>query len=101
MKVLHFKIKILIRLFFQIPYEHLKEINFVLAFSQSYIQSFFKFPLNLTFRAEEDSKKWEAYLTFIDNLVIDGLLQAVASSLGFFLDETDPTLTQGILFEVS
>jgi hypothetical protein len=37
---------------------------------------------------------------FIDNLVIDGLLQTVATSLGFFLDETDPVLTQGILFEV-
>ncbi len=51
-------------------------------------------------RAEEDSKKWEAYLTFIDNLVIDGLLQTVAASLGFFLDETDPALTQGVLLEV-
>jgi len=53
-----------------------------------------------TIRAEEDSRKWEAYLTFIDNLVIDGLLQAVAASLGFFLDETDPVLTQGVLLEV-
>ena len=39
-------------------------------------------------------------MIYIDNIVIDGLLQTVASSLGFFLDETDPTLTQGILFEV-
>jgi len=32
--------------------------------------------------------------------VIEGLLQTVAASLGFFLDETDPSLTQGILLEV-
>ena len=52
------------------------------------------------FRAVEGQETWHEYLEFIDNLVIDGLLHAVAASIGFLLDETDPTLTQGILFEV-
>jgi hypothetical protein len=29
------------------------------------------------FRAEEESKRWEAYLIYIDNIVIDGLLQVI------------------------
>ena len=52
------------------------------------------------FHAIEGQQTWHEYLEFIDNLVIDGLLHAVATSIGFLLDETDPSLTQGILFEV-
>ena len=37
---------------------------------------------------------------FIDELVVEGLLRTVASSLGYLLDETDPYLTQGVLFDV-
>ena len=52
------------------------------------------------FRAKEKSKEWEAYLVYIDEIVIQGLLKAVAASIGYLLDETDPSLTQGILLEV-
>ena len=31
---------------------------------------------------------------------MEGLLRTVASSLGYLLDETDPYLTQGVLFDV-
>jgi hypothetical protein len=52
------------------------------------------------FHAVEGSPEWEAYLEDVDDIVICGLLRAVAASLGYFLDETDHTLTQGILFEI-
>jgi hypothetical protein len=52
------------------------------------------------FSAAEDSPEWEAYLEYVDDIVICGLLRSVAASLGYFLDETDPSLTHGILFEV-
>ena len=52
------------------------------------------------FQANVKSKEWQAYLVYIDEIVIQGLLKAVAASIGYLLDETDPTLTQGILLEV-
>ena len=50
--------------------------------------------------AHDDSRQWQDYLEYVDEIVITGLLKVVACSLGYFLDETDPTLTHGILFEV-
>ena len=52
------------------------------------------------FRAHDDSPLWLAYLEFVDDIVVRGLLQIVACSIGYFLDETDPSLTHGVLFEV-
>ena len=52
------------------------------------------------FNADENSEIWQKYLEYIDELVIDGVLKTMAASIGYFLDETDPTLTQGVLFEV-
>ncbi len=51
------------------------------------------------FQAEDSSENWRKYLSFVDEVVIDGFLRQSASSLGYLLDETDPTLTEGILFE--
>ena len=39
-------------------------------------------------------------MEYIDELVIDGLNKTMASSIGYLLDQTDPTLTQGVLFEI-
>ena len=50
--------------------------------------------------ALEHSETWQAYLEFIDDIITDGLLRAIASSIGYLLDETDATLTKGILFEI-
>ena len=52
------------------------------------------------FKADDLSEAWQKYLEYIDELVVDGLLKTMAASIGYFLDETDPTLTQGVLFEV-
>jgi dynein heavy chain len=52
------------------------------------------------YRANDSSDYWKAYLQYIDELVIDGLLNAMAASVGYLLDETDSYLTQGVLFEV-
>lgn len=52
------------------------------------------------YKADETSDTWKSYLNYIDELVIDGLLKAMASSIGYFLDETDTHLSQGVLFEV-
>ncbi len=52
------------------------------------------------FHAHDGTPEWEAYLEFIDDIITRGLLRGIASSMGYFLDETDPTLTHGVLFEV-
>lgn len=69
------------------------------------------------FNSHEESGDWRRYLVkhvrvvfiaslildfqaFVDDIVIHGLLKTIASSLGYLLDETDQTLTQGVLFEV-
>ena len=36
----------------------------------------------------------------MDEVVVDGLLRQCASSLGYLIDETDPSITEGILIEV-
>ena len=48
----------------------------------------------MCFKLQEGQETWHAYLDYIDSLVVDGLLYTVACSIGFLLDETDPTLTQ-------
>ena len=52
------------------------------------------------FRAKDGSPAWEDYLDYVDEIVVNGLLKALASSIGYLLDETDPNLSQGILFEI-
>jgi dynein heavy chain len=52
------------------------------------------------FQALESTESWQAYLEYIDKIVTDGLLLSIASSIGYLLDETDATLTQGVLFEI-
>ena len=53
------------------------------------------------FRASDHSEPWEKYLSFLDDVIVNGLLKMVACSLGYFIDETDQTLTNGPLFEVT
>ena len=38
---------------------------------------------------EHEKRTWSTYLRYIDGIITDSLLQAVASSLGYLLDETD------------
>ena len=38
---------------------------------------------------EDEKRKWSTYLRYIDGIITDSLLQAVAASLGYLLDETD------------
>ena len=52
------------------------------------------------FRSDDSSKHWKTYLSFVDEVIVDGLLKTIACSLGYLLDETDQSLTQGTLFEV-
>ena len=52
------------------------------------------------YRATDNSENWLKYLSFVDELVVRGLLRTLACSLSYLLDETDQTITQGILFEV-
>ena len=51
-------------------------------------------------RAKDGAPAWKDYLDYVDEIVVNGLLKSVASSVGYLLDETDPNLTQGILFEI-
>ena len=44
---------------------------------------------------------WENYLTYLDEIVANGLLKAVAVSLGYLVDETDKKKDIKPLFEVS
>lgn len=43
---------------------------------------------------------WDAYLGYIDGIVLDGMIKAVAVSFGYFADHTDPGLTPSPLMEV-
>ena len=52
------------------------------------------------FQASDGSESWRKYLSFVDEVVVDGLLKQCASSLGYLIDETDPTITEGVLVEV-
>ena len=38
---------------------------------------------------EREKRTWSTYLRYIDGIITDSLLQAVATSLGYLLDETD------------
>lgn len=51
-------------------------------------------------RASDGGPAWEEYLDYVDEFIVNGLLKSLASSVGYLLDETDPNLTQGILFEI-
>ena len=51
------------------------------------------------FRVDDSSENWRRYLSFVDEVIIDGLLRTVACSLGYLLDETDQTMTMSVLFE--
>ena len=53
------------------------------------------------FRAKDGASAWEDYLDYVDEIVVNGLLRSIASSIGYLLDETDPTLTQGMNSPVS
>jgi hypothetical protein len=44
---------------------------------------------------------WDAYLAYLDSMVEDGLLRAVAVSLGYLLDETDAKKDVAALFTAS
>ena len=52
------------------------------------------------FGVKDDCEAWHAYLEYVDEIIINGLLRSCASSIGCLLDETDSSLTQGILFEI-
>ena len=56
--------------------------------------------MTIYYRAKDGTPAWEDYLDYVDEIVVNGLLKSVASSVGYLLDETDPNLTQGILFEI-
>ena len=43
---------------------------------------------------------WESYLAFLDKMVAEGLLRAIAVSLGYLLDETDEKKDISVLFDV-
>ncbi|XP_015187538.1 PREDICTED: dynein beta chain, ciliary-like [Polistes dominula] len=44
--------------------------------------------------------RWKPYLSYIDNLIYEGLVQTVSTSLCYILDETDPECTAWPLFEI-
>ncbi|XP_076651759.1 dynein axonemal heavy chain 17-like [Halictus rubicundus] len=45
-------------------------------------------------------EKWQPYLTYVDNLISKGLIQAVSTSICYILDETDPEGNMFPLFEI-
>ncbi|XP_031848127.1 dynein beta chain, ciliary [Nomia melanderi] len=45
-------------------------------------------------------EKWQPYLTYVDNLISKGLIQAVSTSICYILDETDPEGNMYPLFEI-
>ena len=47
---------------------------------------------------EQEKRAWSTYLRYIDGIVTDSLLQAVATSLGYLLDETDVEMQPKPLF---
>ncbi|XP_047352693.1 dynein beta chain, ciliary-like [Vespa velutina] len=44
--------------------------------------------------------KWKPYLAYVDNLIYEGLVQTVSTSLCYILDETDPECNALPLFEI-
>ena len=61
---------------------------------------YLEFVTILHLQASDQSESWRKYLSFVDEVVVDGLLRQCASSLGYLIDETDPSITEGILVEV-
>ena len=45
-------------------------------------------------------KAWQSYLKYVDDIIYQSLLHTVATSLGFFLDETDPRKNPPPLFDL-
>ncbi|XP_076548684.1 dynein beta chain, ciliary isoform X2 [Osmia lignaria lignaria] len=45
-------------------------------------------------------EKWQPYLTYVDDLISKGLIQAVSTSICYILDETDPEGDIHPLFEI-
>ena len=43
---------------------------------------------------------WSEYLNYVDNIVLDGMVKAVAVSFGYLVDHTDHSLTPSPLMEV-
>eukprot|EP00095_Tigriopus_kingsejongensis_P007513 maker-scaffold103_size370364-snap-gene-1.20 protein:Tk07513 transcript:maker-scaffold103_size370364-snap-gene-1.20-mRNA-1 annotation:"dynein beta ciliary-like" len=52
------------------------------------------------FQCSNDLPAWHKYLSFVDQIIVNGMLRSAASSLGYLVDETDSNLTQGPLIEV-
>ncbi|KAM9424094.1 dynein axonemal heavy chain 9 isoform 2-T2 [Pholidichthys leucotaenia] len=51
------------------------------------------------FKAEPSSEEWEAYVEYIDDMIIDGFFNSIECSLKFFLDNTDQKTVVTPLFE--
>ncbi|XP_059180294.1 dynein axonemal heavy chain 9-like [Centropristis striata] len=51
------------------------------------------------FRAEQTSEEWNAYVEYVDNMIIDGFFNSIECSLRFFLDNTDQRAAAAPLFE--
>ena len=49
---------------------------------------------------ESDKEAWLSYLQYVDDIVYQSVLQMVAASLGYFLDETDEKKSPGPLFDL-
>lgn len=45
-------------------------------------------------------KAWQSYLKYVDDIIYQSVLQMVAASLGFFLDETDLRKSPAPLFDL-
>ena len=56
------------------------------------------FKINL--RSNTSVKAWYAYLQYVDCIVYDSVLQMVATSLAYLLDETDPKNNPEPLFDL-
>ncbi|XP_018585062.2 dynein heavy chain 11, axonemal [Scleropages formosus] len=51
-------------------------------------------------RADPESPEWRTYVEYIDSMVLQGFVSAVRSSLQYFIENMDPTLTITPLFEI-
>ncbi|CAG5123286.1 unnamed protein product, partial [Candidula unifasciata] len=50
-------------------------------------------------KADVNSDIWKAYVDYIDEMVVDGFFNTIRCSLQFMLNNTDPKLNLGSLFE--
>uniref|UniRef100_A0A670JQ67 Dynein axonemal heavy chain 11 n=1 Tax=Podarcis muralis TaxID=64176 RepID=A0A670JQ67_PODMU len=55
---------------------------------------------SMLFKADLDSDYWKIYLEFIDDIIIDGLFNAIMHNLNFFLENTEKTLKPAPLFQL-